>query len=174
VPEILKVVRASSATDTVKALFQFVVLTAARSGEARGARWSEVDLAANTWMIPGERMKAGKSHRVPLSDAALVILQAQPRVEGNDLVFPTPKGVQYSDMTLTALLRRLKFPITMHGFRSSFRDWAGETTSTPHDVVEAALAHIRGDATVQAYARSDLFDKRRTLMDAWATYCVGT
>jgi integrase len=174
VPEILKVVRASSATDTVKALFQFVVLTAARSGEARGARWSEVDLAAKTWTIPGERMKAGKSHRVPLSDAALVILQAQPRVEGNDLVFPTPKGVQYSDMTLTALLRRLKFPITMHGFRSSFRDWAGETTSTPHDVVEAALAHIRGDATVQAYARSDLFDKRRTLTDAWATYCVGT
>jgi integrase len=182
VPDVVVKVYASPATATIKAAFSFMILTAVRSGEVRNATWDEIDKERRTWTIPGEKMKKGREHRVPLSDAAMAILDSQPRTEGDehDLVFRKPSGKAFSDMAFTALLRRLKIPsttpgktATMHGFRSSFRDWASEETNTANDIVEAALAHVRGDATVQAYARSDLFDKRRDLMDKWAAFVMG-
>ena len=182
VPDIVVKVYASPATATIKAAFSFMILAAARSGEVRNATWDEIDKERRTWTIPGEKMKRGREHRVPLSDAAMAILNSHPRTEGDehDLVFRNPSGKAFSDMAFTALLRRLKIPsttpgkiATMHGFRSSFRDWASEETNTAHDIVEAALAHVRGDATVQAYARSDLFEKRRDLMDKWAAFVMG-
>lgn len=167
---ILAAVRASGAEDAVKDLFEFVVLTAARSGEARGARWSEIDLHHAAWKIPASRMKAGKEHRIPLSPRAVAILEAaRARTRGLDLVFPTRKRGQYSDMALTELLRRLEIAVTMHGFRSTFRDWAGEMTAFGPDVIEAALAHGK-DVVVAAYQRGDLFEKRRELMSAWAKF----
>jgi integrase len=182
VPDIVAKVDASAATDTIKAAFSFMILTAARSGEVRNATWDEIDQERRTWTIPGEKMKRGREHRVPLSDAAMAIVNSRTRTENeeHDLVFPKPSGKAFSDMAFTALLRRLKIPsttpgktATMHGFRSSFRDWASEETNTAHDIVEAALAHVRGDATVQAYARSDLFGKRRELMGKWARFVIG-
>ncbi|MGD9829979.1 MAG: tyrosine-type recombinase/integrase [Hyphomicrobiaceae bacterium] len=149
----------------------FLILTAARSGEVRGASWAEIDLEARVWTVPAVRMKALKEHRVPLSDAAIV--QLGQRGEDGDLLFPGSRGLgrPMSDMTLTALLKRMKMgEITAHGFRSTFRDWAGETTPFPREVIEAALAHRLKDKAEAAYARGDLFDKRRALMDAWATY----
>lgn len=149
----------------------FVILTAARSGEARGMRWSEIDLADRVWTIPADRMKAGKEHRVPLTDAAVQML-GNPRAAG-DFVFPGGKHLDkpLSDMSLTAVLRRMEYKdITVHGFRSSFRDWAGETTMFPREVIEAALAHRLKDKAEAAYARGDLFDKRRELMTAWADF----
>jgi len=183
VPGIVAKVYASTATATIKAAFSFMILTAARSGEVRNATWDEIDKERRTWTIPGEKMKRGREHRVPLSDAAMAIVNSRPRTKGDErgLVFPKAGGKAFSDMAFTALLRRLKIPsttpgktATMHGFRSSFRDWASEETNTAHDIVEAALAHVRGDATVQAYARSDLFEKRRDLMDKWAAFVVGS
>lgn len=147
----------------------FTILTAARSGETRGMTWAEVDLDARVWTIPAARMKAGKEHRVPLSDAACALLSAQGAPE--DLVFESESkpGKPISDMSMTAVLRRMKrADITVHGFRSTFRDWAGETTGFPREVIEAALAHGIKDKAEAAYARSDLFDKRRKLMEAWA------
>lgn len=147
----------------------FTILTAARSGEVRGMTWAEIDLEAGIWTIPADRMKAGKEHRVPLSDAALSLLGE--RSEDNAIVFAseTKRGKPISDMSMTAVLRRMGFDgITVHGFRSTFRDWAGETTGFPREVIEAALAHGIKDKAEAAYARSDLFDKRRTLMEAWA------
>ena len=155
----------------------FAILTAARSGEVRGALWSEVDLEAKVWTVPGHRMKAGREHRVPLSQPALAVLRelaAQRTSDSPDaLIFPGMKaGKPLSDMSLTACLRRMKLGhLTAHGFRSSFRDWAGEETNYPREVAEAALAHRSGGKVEQAYARGDLFEKRRKLMDAWAEYC---
>lgn len=149
---------------------QFAILTAARSGEVRGARWSEIDLQAGVWNIPTERMKSGRAHRVPLSDKALELLEALPRIEGIDLVFFGQGAKPLSDMTLTAALRRMKVPVTAHGFRSTFRDWAAERTATPAEVAEMALAHAVGDATEAAYRRGDLFEKRRELMALWAKF----
>lgn len=149
---------------------EFAILTAARSGEVRGATWAEIDLAEGVWTIGPERMKAGRQHRVPLSVKALELLEALPRFEGVDLVFPGTKDKALSDMTLTATLRRLKVPVTAHGFRSTFRDWAAERTSTPAEVAEMALAHAVGDATEAAYRRGDLFAKRRELMELWAKF----
>ncbi len=146
----------------------FTILTAARSGETRGMRWAEVDLDGRVWTIPAQRMKAGKEHRVPLTSNA--IAQLGPRLDDTELVFgsETKAGKPISDMSMTALLRRMEYNnITVHGFRSSFRDWAGETTSFPREVIEAALAHGIKDKAEAAYARSDLFDKRRDLMQAW-------
>ena len=146
----------------------FTILTAARSGETRGMTWAEVDLENGVWTIPAERMKAGKEHRVPLSSTAIV--QLGPRGQDTDLVFgsETKTGKPISNMAMTALLRRMGYnDITVHGFRSTFRDWAGETTSFPREVIEAALAHGIKDKAEAAYARSDLFDKRRDLMQAW-------
>lgn len=150
---------------------EFAVLTASRSGEVRGATWAEIDLEARHWTIPAERMKAAKEHRIPLSDAAVALLTALPRVAGSDLVFPNSKNAVLSDMTLTAVLRRMGRDVTAHGFRSTFRDWAGETTAYPREVIEHALAHQLKDKAEAAYARGSLFDKRRRLMADWATYC---
>ena len=147
----------------------FTILTAARSGETRGMIWAEVDLENRLWTIPAVRMRAGKEHRVPLSDAALALLG--PRRNDKALVFESEAkpGKPISDMSMTAVLRRMeRSDITVHGFRSTFRDWAGETTGFPREVVEAALAHGIKDKAEAAYARSDLFDKRRKLMEAWA------
>lgn len=160
----------------VRLLFRFLILTAVRSGEARGARWSEIDLAAKVWAIPKERMKAGRPHMVPLSDAAMAALeQAQAlRMDGSPgaLVFPGMKaGRPVSDMTLTMLLRRMKVPCTAHGFRSSFRDWAAEATNYPREVAEAALAHTVENRVEAAYRRSDLLDKRRAMMGEWGRFC---
>ena len=153
---------------------EFAILTAARSGEARGATWAEIDMQARTWTVPGTRMKAGKDHRVPLSPAALALLDKLPRIVGNDLVFPAPRGGVLSDMTLGAVLKRMEVPVTAHGFRSTFRDWAAESTAYPGDVVEMALAHAIGDKVEAAYRRGDLLEKRQRLMNDWAEYCEGS
>lgn len=152
---------------------EFAILTAARSGEVRGATWSEIDLDARTWTIPGERMKAGREHRVPLSDQAVELLKTLPTMAEETLIFfSSKKGNPLSDMTLTATLRRMgRNDITAHGFRSTFRDWASETTAYPGDVVEMALAHAIGNKVEAAYRRGDLFEKRARLMADWARYC---
>ena len=174
----LGVIAASRASVSAKACLRFVVLTACRSGEARGAAWAEFDLEAHEWRIPASRMKAGAEHRVPLPDAALDVLESvRPLRSGADLVFPSPSrpGKTLSDMTLTKLLRDsgLSDRATVHGFRTSFRTWASERTSVPHAVCEMALAHRVGSDVERSYARSDLFEKRRGLMDQWAAYVTG-
>jgi integrase len=153
---------------------EFVILTAARSGEARGATWSEIDRDAAVWTVPAERMKAGREHRVPLSDAAPSLLDELPRWGGTNLVFPAPRGGLLSDMTLTAVLRRMRVPAVPHGFRSTFRDWASECTNYPRDAAEMALAHAIGDKVEAAYRRGDLFEKRRQMMADWAAFCGRT
>jgi integrase len=151
---------------------EFLILTAARSGEVRGAAWAEIDLKDKVWTIPAARMKAGREHRVPLSPAAVSLLEDLPRMAGTDLVFPSGRGGMLSDRTLLAALRRMGTDVTAHGFRSTFRDWCGEYTNFPREVAEAALAHSVGDATEQAYRRADALEKRRKLMDAWAKFCA--
>ena len=151
---------------------EFTILTAARSGEVRGATWAEIDLEEAVWTVPGERMKVGKEHRVPLSPAAIALLKRLPRTDGVDYVFPALRGGQLSDMTLTAVLRRMEVPVTVHGMRSTFRDWAAEHTEYPREVAEMALAHSIGNAVEAAYRRGDLFDKRRLLMNDWDRFCV--
>ena len=152
---------------------ELAILTAARSGEVRGATWKEIDLAAHIWTIPAERMKAGKEHRIPLSEAAVKLLEYLPRYKGSNYVFPAPKGGgAMSDTSLIMTLRRMKRgDLTAHGFRSTFRDWAGETTSYPREVIEHALAHQLKDKAEAAYQRGDLFTKRNGLMTDWARYC---
>ncbi len=152
---------------------EFAILTAARSGEVRGAKWAEFDLAAAVWTVPAARMKAGKEHRVPLPEPALTLLQALPRIDDGELVFPAPRGGQLSDMTLSAVLRRMGVAAVPHGFRSTFRDWCSEHTNYPRDVAEMALAHAIGDKVEAAYRRGDLFDKRRQMMGDWAAF-LGT
>lgn len=151
---------------------EFAILTAARSGEVRGATWGEIDMGVALWVIPGDRMKAGKEHRVPLSDAALRLLQGLPRLADTELVFPAARGGQLSDMTLTAVMRRMEVDAVPHGFRSTFRDWASERTSYPHEVAEMALAHAIGNKVEAAYRRGDLLDKRRRMMADWAAFCA--
>lgn len=168
---LLVAVRNSTASDMVKLAFFFTVLTAARSGETRGAVWNEIDAENSVWTIPKERMKAGRLHRVPLSATATELLKRAKSLRGDsDLIFPAPKGRPFSDMVFTQLLRRLEAGCTMHGFRSTFRDWAAEQTHYPREVCEAALAHAVEDKTEAAYLRSDFFIKRRALMDDWAAY----
>lgn len=153
-----------------------VILTAARSGEIRGARWSELDLEAATWTVPADRMKARKVHVVPLSPAAVDVFKraAALRIEGSELIFHGSKrGRPLSDMTLLKVLRDLKEPFTVHGFRSAFRDWVAEQTSLPGEVAEAALAHAIPNKVEAAYKRTDFLEKRRKLMDAWGDYCGG-
>ncbi len=156
---------------------QFAIFTAARSGEVLGARWCEIDVAAKLWTVPAERMKAGREHRVPLSRPSLTILTQMTKLRTRDApdacVFPGAKPEKpLSIMAMAMVLRRMKHSdVTVHGFRSTFRDWAGETTATAREVLEAALAHTVGSKTEAAYARGDLFEKRRGLMEAWATYC---
>ena len=151
---------------------EFTILTAARSGEVRGARWAEIDLDAATWAVPAERMKAGKEHRVPLSADALAVLNALPHDDRNALVFASPRDGMLSDMSLIAVLRRMKVDAVPHGFRSSFRDWCAERTNYPREVAEMALAHAIGDKVEAAYRRGDLFEKRRRLMKDWAAFCA--
>ena len=166
---------ASTANESAKLALEFLVLTAARSGEARGATWDEIDPIGATWTIPGERMKAGVEHRVPLSAQALDVLgSARSLDDGSGLVFPSPlrKSQTLSDMTLTKVLKvvGLHDRATVHGMRTSFKTWTMEQTDTPWAVGEAALAHQLGGAVEQAYARSDLFDLRRLLMQQWADF----
>jgi integrase len=152
---------------------EFAILTAARTSEVINARWDEIDLRAKTWTVPAERMKAGREHRVPLSDAAIGILERMQAIRQNDHVFPGERRAALSTMAFLMLLRRMdRDDLTAHGFRSTFSTWAAERTNFPREVVEAALAHVVGDATEQAYQRGDVFEKRRKLMDAWATYCA--
>lgn len=150
---------------------RFAILTAARTGEVIGATWDEIDLTAKLWIVPAERMKGGREHRVPLSSAALDVLRATP---GNGPLFHGGTvGGPLSNMAMLALLERMdRGDITVHGFRSSFRDWCGDETSFPRDLAELALAHQVGDATEQAYRRGDGFEKRRKLMDAWSRHCM--
>jgi integrase len=171
IPEFMAKLRARQGGNA-RAALEFTILCAARSGETLGARWSEIDFAAKVWTIPENRMKALREHRVPLSARAVEILKAIPREAGNDRIFNGPARTGLSHAAKINLIRRLGYPdVTVHGFRSSFRDWAGETTSFPSDVCEAALAHLRGK-TERAYQRGDLFNKRRRLMDAWTEYCA--
>jgi len=149
---------------------EFVILTAVRSGEARGAVWSEIDFDKAIWTIPADRMKAGKEHRVPLSDAAVRLLEALPRGEGDALVFPAPRGGKLSDAAMGAVIKRMGHTVTTHGFRSTFRDWTAERTSTPHHVAEMALAHTIANGVEAAYRRGDLLTKRATLMTQWAKF----
>lgn len=149
---------------------EFAILTAARSGEVRGATWHEIDLDAKVWAVPGTRMKAGNDHRVPLADEVVDLLKALPRMSGTDLVFPGPRGGKLSDMTLLAVLRRSEVAAVPHGFRSTFRDWAAERTNYPRDVAEMALAHTIGDKVEAAYRRGDMFEKRRRMMVDWAAF----
>lgn len=153
---------------------ELAILTAARSGEVRGAVWSEFDLEAGVWTVPAERIKAGREHRVPLSKAALKLLGSQPRGRPEDLVFLSPRGKALSDMTLSAVMRRMEVDAVPHGFRSTFRDWASERTNYPREVAEMALAHVIESKTEAAYRRGDLFEKRRKMMDDWASFCART
>ena len=174
----LETVEASQASIAAKLCFRFLVLTAARSGEARGTSWNEIDLQDRVWRIPGGRMKGAAEHRVPLSLQAIDLLgEAAALRDETDWVFPSPlkKGEPLSNMALTKILRTVGLAerATVHGFRSSFKNWTLEQTDTPWAVSEAALAHILGNSTEQAYARSDLFERRRSLMQQWADYLLG-
>ena len=164
---------------------EFGILTAARSGEIRGATWSEIDIDAASWTIPAKRMKMKTAHRVPLSRKALELLAELPRIAGTDLLFVAPRGGDLSDTTLNAVIKRMNDVggdrwidpkngrgVVQHGFRSTFRDWAAERTNYPNHVVEMALAHAIGDKVEAAYRRGDLFDKRRQMMDDWAAFCA--
>ncbi len=173
VSDALATIRASGAWWATKAAFEFLVLVAARSGEVRGMRRSEVSMDAAVWTVPGTRTKTGRDHRVPLSTRAMAILdEARQYGDGapNSLVFPAQRGGIMSDMTMSKLAKELGIKGTPHGMRSAFRNWASERTNTPHTVMEAALAHTIKNKVEAAYARSDLLDKRRALMDAWARY----
>ena len=158
---------------------EFAILTAARTGEVIGASWQEIDLDAGVWTIPAERMKAGREHRVPLAAPALALLKKLQAEEsaGSALVFPgaRPSRKPLSNMAFLMLLRRLGHDdVTAHGFRSTFRDWVSELTNFPSELAERALAHTNGDKTEAAYARGDLFEKRRALMEAWASFAGGS
>src|SRR5215813_5177893 len=152
---------------------EFAILTAARTGEIIGGRWNEIDLAGNVWTVPASRMKGGREHRVPLSAQALAVLNKVSKGEAEDFIFARRKKRPLSNMALLMVLRRMgQTNLTVHGFRSTFRDWAAERTNFPSEVAEIALAHSVGDKVEAAYRRGDLFDKRRRLMEAWAEYCA--
>lgn len=155
-------------------VLQLQILTAVRSGEARGACWSEIDLEGRTWIIPSSRMKAKLEHRVPLSDQAMLLIRNQPMTAGTDLIFPSSSLKPLSDMTLTAVMRRLKLSAVPHGWRSTFRDWVGECTDYPGELAEKALAHSVGSKVEQAYLRGDMLQKRRQLMQDWADFISPT
>jgi integrase len=155
---------------------EFLILTAARSGEVRGATWAEVDFQQKIWTVPAARMKMGREHRVALSDTALEILMNLPRLEGSEFIFPGSKvSSPISDMTLTAVLRRmLRTEITVHGFRSTFRDWAAEMTNYPNELAEMTLAHVVSNKVEAAYRRGDMLEKRFGMMNDWANFAAGS
>ena len=152
---------------------EFLILTAARSGEVRGITWEEVSLDDALWIVPAERMKMKKEHRVPLSNRAVDILKSQPRIDGNPLVFPAPRGSQMSDATMSAVLKRMNVDATVHGFRSSFRDWCGDYTNYPRDLAEQCLAHGADDPVEAAYRRCDALERRREIMNEWSKFIAG-
>lgn len=172
VPELMRHLRACERTAGRGAL-QFAILTAARSGEVRGATWAEIDLVARTWSVPAARMKAHREHVVPLSDSVIHLLEHFRPLAGGEMeapLFPAPRGGSLSDMTLSKVLRDAGVPFTVHGFRSSFRDWAAEETDTPSEIVEKALAHAIPNKVEAAYRRTDYLKKRATLMDHWSAF----
>jgi integrase len=173
IPSFMSVLQARQAT--AASALEFAVLTAGRSGEVLGARWDEFDLERAVWTIPAPRMKAGREHRVPLSQRALMVVKAMHDSRDGDYVFPGQKpGRPLSVMALEMVLRRMNIDnVTVHGFRSTFRDWAAECSTFPNEVCEAALAHVIANKAEAAYRRGDLFDKRRKLMEAWSLYCSG-
>ena len=152
---------------------EFVILTAARSGEVRLATWSEVDFKAKTWTVPAARMKSGREHRVPLSASAISLLESIFLVDGSDVIFQSPRGGVLSDMALVAVCRRIGAECVPHGFRSTFRDWCSEHTNVAREVAEMALAHTVGNEVEAAYRRGDLFEKRRALMNDWSSFLEG-
>jgi integrase len=157
---------------TAARALEFCVLTAARSGEALAARWDEFDLDGKIWTVPPSRTKAAREHRIPMSDRALAIVREMEAARSGDYVFPGQRaGRPLSGMAFEMLLRRMESPFTAHGFRSSFRDWAGNETTFPRELAEHALAHVIGDKAEQAYRRSDALARRREFMDAWARHC---
>ena len=167
----IETLRAGSAQPAVKLAFEFLVLTATRSGEVRGAQWSEIDTTDHVWTLSAQRMKAKREHRVPLCGRALEILDAARALgDGNPHVFPMRSGRPISASTLLKTLNDVRVAAVPHGFRSSFRDWAAEETDHPREVIEAALAHVVQNKVEAAYARSDLFERRRRLMDDWSAY----
>ena len=171
VSDALRRIQESSAYPTTKAAFAFLVLTAARSGEVRGAAWSEVDMEAATWTIPATRMKAGIEHVVPLTDAALQVLQvAAAYRDDSDLVFPSPRGKVLSDMTLSKLAKEIGIDGTPHGMRSAFRTWVSERGIAPREVAEECLAHVNPNKVEAAYQHSTMLDRRRALMERWADF----
>ena len=162
----------AEATASARAL-ELLVLTATRVSETLGARWEEIDLEQRMWTIPPDRMKSKREHRIPLSARAIAILKEMAEVRHNDYVFPGAKqGRPLTRNVFDALFPRLELTATPHGFRSSFRDWAAETTNFPREAAELALAHAVGDSVERAYQRGDLLNKRRKLMEAWATFCA--
>jgi len=168
-------VRGSGAYLAAVLAFEFLVLTACRSGEVRGARWEEVDLEAREWRIPAARMKTNREHRVPLSCGALAVLQeAQALADGSGVVFPSERGRALDGAAIVRLVRDLGIGAVPHGFRSSFRDWAAECTDAPREVCELALAHVNSDRVEAAYRRTDLFERRRALMEQWAAFLAGS
>jgi integrase len=170
VPAFIGQLRERAATAALA--LEFTILTATRSGEMRGAQWHELDLEKKVWVVPPTRMKAGREHRIPLCDRAVEIVKAMSEAKTGDFVFPGSDGKrQLSIMAMDMLLRRMKVDITVHGFRSAFRDWAGNETEFAREIAEAALSHVIGDKAEQAYRRGDALEKRRALMDAWAKYC---
>ena len=172
---VVAALRASDSAEVVKLAFELLVLTAARWGEVRGARWSEIDVAEHVWTIPATRMKANRAHRIPLCGRAMEILDAARSLGdgGGSLVFPGRRGAPLAEKGLRRLLQRQGIAAVPHGFRSTFRDWAAEETEHRREVIEAALAHVVRDKVEAAYARSDLFERRRRLMDDWAAYLNG-
>ena len=171
VAECLNNVSQSHAMMSTKLAIELLVLTATRSGEVRLSDWSEVDLDAKTWTIPAARMKMKEEHVIPLSDRATEVLQQAKAMGDDGLIFPGMRaGRPMSDMTMSKLVKELGYPVDIHGFRTSFRTWVQEQTNTAHEVAERALAHKTTNKVEAAYARSDLFEKRRKLMDAWASY----
>lgn len=153
---------------TAARALEFLILTAARSGEVRGAKWSEIDFDSGIWRVPAERMKRGREHRQPLSPAAIELLKSLPR--NSELIFPAPRGGTLSDMSLLAVTRRMGVAAVPHGFRSTFRDWAGDCTGYPREICEMALAHVVANETELSYWRSDVLQKRANLMADWAKF----
>lgn len=157
---------------TAARALEFLTHTAARSGEVRGATWGEIDMEAKLWIVPAARMKAKKEHRVPLSAAAIKLLQSLPRFKDTDLLFPGVKGKPLSDMSIAAVMRRMGLEYVPHGLRSTFRDWVAECTAYPRELAERALAHTLTNAVEAAYQRSDVLEKRRAMMQDWAKFLV--
>ena len=172
VPPALENVKLSTADTVTKLAFEFLVLTVARSGEVRLAIWDEIDWVERKWTVPAERMKARREHRVPLAGRSIEVLRQSEELDDgtSELVFPGLRGNPLSDMVFTTMLRRLEIPAVAHGFRSSFKDWCIERTGVSWAVGETALAHNLGNSTEQEYARTDLFEQRRSLMMAWAQF----